>query len=94
MIVAAASCFSWVLTKEQIPQTFANWMTNTISNKYVFLLVVNIFLIIVGMFVEGNASMIVLGPLLHPGSPPASFPGSQGPGPGRRRWPQCRPRWR
>ena len=66
LIVAAASCFSWVLTKEQIPQTFANWMTNTISNKYVFLLVVNIFLIIVGMFVEGNASMIVLGPLLHP----------------------------
>ena len=66
LIVAAASCFSWVLTKEQIPQTFANWMTNTISNKYVFLLVVNIFLSIVGMFVEGNASMIVLGPLLHP----------------------------
>lgn len=57
---------SWVLTREQIPQTFANWMTNAIDNKYIFLLVVNIFLIIVGMFVEGNASMIVLGPLLHP----------------------------
>ena len=66
LIVAAASCFSWVLTREQIPQTFANWMTNAIDNKYIFLLVVNIFLIIVGMFVEGNASMIVLGPLLHP----------------------------
>ena len=66
MIVAAASCFSWILTKEQVPQTFANWMVNTINNKYVFLIVVNIFLIIVGMFVEGNASMIVLGPLLHP----------------------------
>lgn len=66
LIVAAASCFSWILTREQIPQTFANWMTSTIDNKYLFLLVVNIFLIIVGMFVEGNASMIVLGPLLHP----------------------------
>ena len=66
LIVAAASCFSWVLTREQIPQTFANWMTSAIDNKYIFLLVVNIFLIIVGMFVEGNASMIVLGPLLHP----------------------------
>ncbi|MDO4523576.1 MAG: TRAP transporter large permease [Eubacteriales bacterium] len=66
LIVAAASCFSWILTKEQIPQTFATWMTSTIGNKYLFLIVVNIFLIIVGMFVEGNASMIVLGPLLHP----------------------------
>ena len=66
MIVAAATCFSWILTKEQVPQTFANWMISTISNKYVFLIVVNIFLIIVGMFIEGNASMIVLGPLLHP----------------------------
>lgn len=66
IIVAAASCFSWILTKEQVPQNFANWMVNVISNKYIFLLVVNVFLIIVGMFVEGNASMIVLGPLLHP----------------------------
>lgn len=66
LIVAAASCFSWILTKEQIPQTFASWMINVIDNKYVFLLIVNIFLIIVGMFVEGNASMIVLAPLLHP----------------------------
>ena len=66
LIVAAASCFSWILTREQIPQAFANWMINAIDNKYIFLFVVNIFLIIVGMFVEGNASMIVLGPLLHP----------------------------
>ena len=66
MIVAAASCFSWILTKEQIPQTMAAWMTGHIANKYIFLFICNIFLIIVGMFIEGNASMIVLGPLLHP----------------------------
>ena len=66
IIVAAASCFSWILTKEQVPQSFANWMISVIHDKYIFLLVVNIFLIIVGMFIEGNASMIVLGPLLHP----------------------------
>lgn len=66
MIVAAASCFSWILTKERIPQTLAEWMTTAISNKYLFLFICNIFLIIVGMFIEGNASMIVLAPLLHP----------------------------
>ena len=41
-------------------------MVEVISNKYVFLIIVNIFLLIVGMFIEGNASMIILVPLLAP----------------------------
>ena len=48
LIVAAASTFSWILTKEMIPQMFTQWMIS------------------VGMFVEGNASMIVLVPLFAP----------------------------
>ena len=59
LIVAAAGVFSWVLTKERIPQQLTEWIVATIDNKYIFLL-------IVGMFIEGNASMIILVPLLHP----------------------------
>lgn len=66
LIVAAASVFSWILTKEQIPQALTSWMITNISNKYIFLLFCNIFLLVVGMFIEGNASMIILVPLLHP----------------------------
>ncbi|NCC16596.1 MAG: TRAP transporter large permease [Clostridia bacterium] len=66
LIVAAASAFSWILTKERIPQQLTEWIVGTINNKYIFLLVVNIFLLIVGMFIEGNASMIILVPLLAP----------------------------
>lgn len=66
LIVAAASVFSWVLTKERIPQQLTEWIVGAINNKYVFLLVINIFLLIVGMFIEGNASMIILVPLLAP----------------------------
>ncbi len=66
LIVAAASTLSWILTKERIPQNLTAWLVNTIENKYMFLFVVNIFLLIVGMFIEGNASMIVLAPLLAP----------------------------
>lgn len=66
LIVGAASALSWVFTKEQIPQTLTGFMLAHISNKYVFLLIVNIFLILVGMFVEGNAINIILGPLLAP----------------------------
>jgi len=66
LIVAAASAFSWVLTKERIPQQLTEWIVTTINNKYIFLLAINIFLLIVGMFIEGNASMIILVPLLAP----------------------------
>lgn len=66
LIVSAASVFSWILTKERIPQMLTEWMLQTIHNKYLFLIVVNIFLLVVGMFIEGNASMIILVPLLAP----------------------------
>lgn len=66
LIVGAASALSWIFTKEQIPQALTTFMLTHISNKYLFLLIVNVFLIFVGMFVEGNAINIILGPLLAP----------------------------
>ena len=66
LIVGAASSFAWFLTRERVPQTLTEAVVSIISNKYLFLLFVNVFLIIVGMFIEGNATMIVLVPLLAP----------------------------
>lgn len=66
LIVGAASALSWIFTKEQIPQALTTFMLTHISNKYLFLLIVNVFLIFVGMFVEGSAINIILGPLLAP----------------------------
>ncbi len=66
LIIGAASAFSWVLTKEQIPQMLAEGIMSVSGNKYVFLMLVNLFLLIVGMFIEGNAAMIILVPLLFP----------------------------
>jgi tripartite ATP-independent transporter DctM subunit len=66
LIVGAASAFAWVLTREQIPQMLTQLIVDNIENKYLFLIAVNIFLLFVGMFIEGNASMIVLVPLLVP----------------------------
>jgi tripartite ATP-independent transporter DctM subunit len=66
LIVGAASTFAWALTKERIPQALTEWMIANISNKYVFVGIVNLFLLGVGMFIEGNAATIVLVPLLAP----------------------------
>jgi len=66
IIIGAASAYSWILTKEQVPQHLTEIILSAIHQKYVFLMIVNILLLIVGMFVEGNVSMIVLVPLLAP----------------------------
>ncbi len=66
LIVGAASALAWVLTKERIPQQLTQTILSMIDNKYVFLIVINLFLLIVGMFIEGNAATIVLVPLLVP----------------------------
>ena len=66
LIVGAASALAWVLTKERIPQMLTQSILEMIHNKYVFLIVINLFLLVVGMFIEGNAATIVLVPLLVP----------------------------
>lgn len=66
LIVGAASALSWVLTKERVPQQLTDFIVHIVQNKYMFLLIVNTFLILVGMFIEGNAITIILVPLLAP----------------------------
>ena len=66
LIVGAASAFAWILTRERIPQMITEIVVAHISNKYLFLAIVNVFLLVVGMFIEGNAAMVVLVPLLAP----------------------------
>ena len=66
IIVGAVSSLSYVFTVEKLPQTLLSMMVESINNKWVFLLVVNLFLLIVGMFMEGNAAAVMLIPMLAP----------------------------
>lgn len=65
-IVAAAGAFGFVMTRENIPTMVANLILSISSSKYVFLLLVNILLLIVGTFMETNAAIIILAPILYP----------------------------
>lgn len=66
LICATAAIYSWILTKEQVPQQIATMLLQFVDNKYLFMLVVNVFLLIVGMLMEGAAATIILVPLLAP----------------------------
>lgn len=65
-LVAFASTFGRLLTLEQVPNNLANFIAGISSNKYIILLLINIFLIFVGMFMETIASIIILTPILLP----------------------------
>lgn len=66
LIVGAATVFAWILTREKVPQSLMAFVVEYIDSKALFLLIVNIFLLIIGMFIEGNAAMVILVPLLAP----------------------------
>ena len=66
VLVASAKLFGWVLTREQIPQLIAEFITNNVSSLIIFLLVLNVLLLIMGMFMEGVAAITVTAPLIFP----------------------------
>lgn len=63
-LVAFANVFAYILTKERIPNMIADAMLNLTTNKYIILLLINLFLIFVGMFMETIAAILILFPVL------------------------------
>ena len=66
LIISTASVFGWVLTANRIPDMIAQGFIALSDNPYVFLLLVNLLLLIVGMFLETGAAIIILAPILTP----------------------------
>lgn len=66
LIIAAASGLGWILTWERIPQRATEYVTSMVDSPTTFLLILTVFLLIIGMFMEGNVSLVILTPLLIP----------------------------
>lgn len=66
ILISAATLFGNVLVKAMIPQTVMEFIVNSISSKYVFLLVLNLALLVVGMFMETVSAITILTPIILP----------------------------
>ena len=66
LIVSASNLFGWIMTREQLPQTAANLFLSISDSKYVFLLLVNLLLLLVGLFCDAGAAIAILAPILAP----------------------------
>lgn len=65
-IMASAIAFSRVLTLMQVPQTVSSWILANFDNKIIVLLVINVFLLVVGMFMDTTPAILILTPILLP----------------------------
>lgn len=66
LIVASAIVFGMFLSNQQVPQDLAEWIRGNATNKWVFLIMVNILFFILGMFLEAIAIILITLPILLP----------------------------
>lgn len=66
IIVAFAAMFAFALHLLRAPQMIGGFLTTVTTDPLMFLLLVNIFLLVVGMFMETFAAIIILAPILAP----------------------------
>lgn len=66
LIISAAALFSFLVTRSGLPNDIAALMREVIETRFLFLLVVNLLLLVVGMFIETSAAILVLAPILAP----------------------------
>ncbi|MCO5066309.1 MAG: TRAP transporter large permease [Rhizobiaceae bacterium] len=62
-LVGGAMIFNWLMATEGVPELVASWFVGNIDRPWVFLLLMNIFLMIFGMPMESFAMILLLSPI-------------------------------
>lgn len=65
-IISNAAIFGWLVAALQMPQKIVTLLTASISSRWLILIMINLFLLLVGTFMETTASLIILTPVLLP----------------------------
>jgi C4-dicarboxylate transporter, DctM subunit len=65
-IIAWAGLFAFIINREGVPMAIGAWLTGTFDSRLAFLFLVIAVLLLIGMFIEASAAIIVLAPILAP----------------------------
>ncbi len=66
IIIGAVSAGNWLLTYNRVPNMLTDWVLSNVNSQTAFLIAVIILFLVIGLFLEGIAAMLVLVPILHP----------------------------
>ena len=65
-IIGTASIFGWLVASANVPALLAAWIKTVSDQPWTYLLLVNVLLMLVGMFMESLAAILILVPVLMP----------------------------
>jgi len=65
-LIATANVFGWAIIFAEVPQRLTLWLTELSSDPFVFMLLVNAALLVIGAFIDSIAALIIVVPLLLP----------------------------
>ncbi len=66
LVIMGSAVVGWLLTFDQVPQRFAEWVAATIQNKYLVIMAMNILMLLVGMPLDLPPAILLLGPIFVP----------------------------
>jgi tripartite ATP-independent transporter DctM subunit len=66
LVISTASSLAWIFSIMQLPQKALALMTSISENPYIFLMLLNVLLMVAGMFLDPGAAIIILAPMLVP----------------------------
>jgi tripartite ATP-independent transporter DctM subunit len=66
LVIMGSAVVGWLLTFDQVPTRFAEWVSSTIQNPYLVILSLNILMLIVGMPLDLPPAILLLGPIFVP----------------------------
>jgi len=66
LVIGATATLGWLITIEQVPQAFADMIRQVATSKWAFLLLLNILLLLIGIFLEPLPALILTAPLFIP----------------------------
>jgi tripartite ATP-independent transporter DctM subunit len=66
LVIMGSAIVGWILTFDEVPMRFAEWVTATISNPLLVILAMNVLLLIVGMPLDLPPAILLLGPIFVP----------------------------
>ena len=66
VLMSSATILAWILTVSQLSNTITSTLLGNVTSPVIFLLIVNIILLVMGMFMDGSASILIAAPLIFP----------------------------
>lgn len=66
LVIMGSAIVGWMMTYAQVPQIFAQWCLSTLKDPWLIILAMVLIMLVVGMFIDLPAAILLLGPIFVP----------------------------